>query len=196
MGASSSAPRTVTVENDSPAGVIDISDDVVQRLKTGLPSKEGSRQQGAQRATGSDGNVPSSYPNPLPPPAAAGFGEPSLSSLQVRREKEQELRANDVYWTKRLQTLEANLQKTNQILEKEYNDAIVDVKKRFESTAIAHQLPPCQDLKAKVVECYKKNQNETLNCSADVKAFTDCVNLHRIQLLKEKASVGKPAEGK
>lgn len=86
--------------------------------------RQGSRQQGAQRATGSDGNVPSSYPNPLPPPAAAGFGEPSLSSLQVRREKEQELRANDVYWTKRLQTLEANLQKTNQILEKEYNDAV------------------------------------------------------------------------
>lgn len=73
---------------------------------------------------------------------------------------------------------------------------IVDVKKRFESTAVAHQLPPCQELKAKVVECYKKNQHETLNCSADVRAFTDCVNLHRIQILKEKASVEKPAEGK
>lgn len=45
--------------------------------------------------------------------------------MQIRREKEQELRANDVYWTKRLQTLEANLQKTNQILEKEYNDAVM-----------------------------------------------------------------------
>lgn len=196
MGASSSTPRTVTVENDSPAGVIDISDDVVQRLKTGLPPKEGARQQqhSAPRPAG-DGSGPSSYPNPMPPPPA-GYGEPSLTSMQVRREKEQELRANDVYWTKRLQTLEANLHKTNQIMEKEYNDAIVDVKKRFESTAVAHQLPPCQDLKAKVVECYKKNQHETLNCSADVRAFTDCVNLHRIQILKEKASVEKPAEGK
>lgn len=72
---------------------------------------------------------------------------------------------------------------------------IADVKKRFDSTAVAHQLPPCQDLKAKVVECYKKNQHETLNCSADVRAFTDCVNLHRIQLLKEKASGSdKPAK--
>ncbi|XP_065094277.1 MICOS complex subunit mic25-a-like [Ochlerotatus camptorhynchus] len=197
MGASSSTPRTVSVDNDSPAGVIDISDDVVQRLKTGLPPKEGARQQpqGASRPS-VDSSVPSSYPNPLPPPSAGYYGEPSLTSMQVRREKEQELRANDIYWTKRLQTLEANLQKTNQILEKEYNDAIVDVKKRFDSTAVAHQLPPCQDLKAKVVECYKKNQHETLNCSAEVRAFTDGVNLHRIQLLKEKASVAKPAAEK
>lgn len=194
MGASASTPRTVTVENDSPAGVIDISDDVVQRLKTGLPPKEGTHQQQPRPVV--DGNVPSSYPNPLPMPAAAGYGEPSLTSMQVRREKEQELRANDIYWTKRLQSLEANLQKTNQIMEKEYNDAIVDVKMRFESTAIVHQLPPCQDLKTKVVECYKNNQHESLNCSADVRAFTDCVNLHRIQLLNEKASIKKTKEEK
>ncbi|XP_058812279.1 MICOS complex subunit MIC19 isoform X2 [Topomyia yanbarensis] len=174
MGSSSSTPRTITVDNDSSVGVIDISDDVVKRLKTGMPPKE-------------DGNVPSSYPNPLPHPSA-GYGEPSLTSLQIRREKEQELRANDIYWAKRLQNLEANLQKTNQILEKEYNDAIIDVKKRFESTAVSHQLPPCQDHKAKVIECYQKNPYETLNCSASVKAFTDCVNLNRIQLLHEKAS--------
>ncbi|EDS33039.1 conserved hypothetical protein [Culex quinquefasciatus] len=193
MGASSSNPRTVTIDNDSPVGVIDISDDVVNRLKSGMPPKEGARQQ--QSSAPSVGAGPSSYPNPLPPPPTGFYGEPSLTSMQIRREKEQELRANDVYWTKRLQTLEANLQKTNQILEKEYNDAIADVKKRFDSTAVAHQLPPCQDLKAKVVECYKKNQHETLNCSADVRAFTDCVNLHRIQLLKEKASGSdKPAK--
>lgn len=39
MGAASSNPRTLVVNNDSPAGLIDISDDVVQRLKSGLPSK-------------------------------------------------------------------------------------------------------------------------------------------------------------
>ncbi|XP_055637678.1 MICOS complex subunit MIC19 [Toxorhynchites rutilus septentrionalis] len=186
MGASSSTPRTVTVDNNSSVGVIDISDDVVERLKSGMPSKEGSRShsQDASRFSG-EGNVPSSYPNPVPP---SYYGEPSLTSMQVRKEKEQELRANDIYWMKRLQTLEANLQKTNQILEKEYNDAIVDVKKRFENTAVNHQLPPCQDLKAKVVQCYKQNPHETLNCSTDVRAFTDCVNLHRIQLLHEKTT--------
>lgn len=33
MGAQSSSPRTVHLENDIPIGVIDVSDDVVQRLK-------------------------------------------------------------------------------------------------------------------------------------------------------------------
>lgn len=33
MGAKSSTPRTVHLENDTPIGVIDVSDDVVQRLK-------------------------------------------------------------------------------------------------------------------------------------------------------------------
>lgn len=33
MGAQSSTPRTVSFDNDTPHGVIDVSDDVVQRLK-------------------------------------------------------------------------------------------------------------------------------------------------------------------
>lgn len=40
MGASNSAhTRTVTIDNDSPIGVIDVSDAVVQRLKGGLTAK-------------------------------------------------------------------------------------------------------------------------------------------------------------
>lgn len=33
MGAQSSSPRTVSLDNDIPVGVIDVSEDVVQRLK-------------------------------------------------------------------------------------------------------------------------------------------------------------------
>lgn len=41
MGAAhSSEPRSVSMDNPTPAGVIDISDDVVNRLKTGI-SKQG-----------------------------------------------------------------------------------------------------------------------------------------------------------
>lgn len=37
MGAASSSPtRSVSIDNDNPVGVIDVSDAVVQRLKTGL----------------------------------------------------------------------------------------------------------------------------------------------------------------
>ncbi|XP_053684928.1 MICOS complex subunit MIC19 [Sabethes cyaneus] len=168
MGASSSTPRTVTIDNDSPVGVIDISDDVVQRLKTGIPPKEGARKHSS---------APSSYPNPIPPPA--GYHEPALSSKE-----------NNDHLAKRLEILEAR----SSVIEKEYNNAMIDVKKHFKNTATSYQLPPCQDLKAKVIECYKKNQNETLNCSADVKLFTDCVNLHRIQLLQKKEEATKSAK--
>ncbi|XP_055586626.1 MICOS complex subunit MIC19 [Uranotaenia lowii] len=191
MGAASSTSKTVTVDNDSPVGVIEISEDVVNRIKSGLHPKEVKNQPSGE------GKGPSSYPNPMPPSTDGIYGEPSITSMQVLRQKEQELRANDIYWTKRLQNLESNLKKTNQILEKEYNDAIVDVKKRFESSAVDHQLPPCQELKAKVIDCYKKNHYETLQCAPDVKAFTDCVDIHRIQQLQVKSSTGsKTAAGK
>lgn len=196
MGGASSHPRTVIVNNDSPAGLIDISDDVVQRLTSGLPPKNSGRSEQAvpqQRGNPSDGNAtgtsgPSSYPNPPVPPAVMFQGEMPFTSMQVLQEKERELRENDVYWTQRLKVLEANLAATNQVLEEEYNAAIADVKKRFATSAIQQQLPPCQDLKAKVIECYRKNQNETLRCAGEVQQFTDCVNLHRIQLLQQRSA--------
>ncbi|XP_052860837.1 MICOS complex subunit MIC19 [Anopheles cruzii] len=188
MGAASSNARTVVIPNTT--GVIDISDDVVKRMTNGLPSKANENR--AQRSSASDdgpsiGTGPSSYPNTVPP-ATAFYGEVPFTSMQVRQEKERELRENDTYWTNRLKALEANLKQTNQLLEKEYNEAVVDVKKRFATSAVRQQLPPCQDLKAKVIECYRANQHETLRCTNEVQLFTDCANLHRIQLLQQRVT--------
>lgn len=61
-----------------------------------------------------------------------------------------------------------------------------DIKKRFAQETIASQKAPCQDLKSKVVDCYKKNPNETLKCSAGVKEFLDCVNSSRITAIDAK----------
>uniref|UniRef100_A0A182QS11 Head-elevated expression protein n=1 Tax=Anopheles farauti TaxID=69004 RepID=A0A182QS11_9DIPT len=199
MGATSSNPRTLAINNDSPAGLIDISDDVVQRLKSGLPSTKtqggnadlspNQQQQQGGEYPASAGRGPSSYPNPPASPAVVYQNElPALTSMQVRQEKERELRENDVYWTQRLKALEANLAQTNQVLEKEYSDAVADVKKRFATSAVQQQLPPCQDLKAKVITCYRKHPNETLRCADEVQQFTDCVNLHRIQLLQQRTA--------
>uniref|UniRef100_A0A182N8I8 Head-elevated expression protein n=1 Tax=Anopheles dirus TaxID=7168 RepID=A0A182N8I8_9DIPT len=193
MGAASSNRRTLVVNNDSPAGLIDISDDVVQRLKSGLPSKaQGGNADSSPRQQGDEspaGRGPSSYPNPPAPPSVVYQGElPSLTSMQVRQEKERELRENDVYWTQRLKALEANLAQTNQVLEKEYGDAVADVKKRFATSGVQQQLPPCQDLKAKVIACYRQHPHETLRCADEVQQFTDCVNLHRIQLLQQRTA--------
>lgn len=69
-------------------------------------------------------SVPSSYGNPTQKPAVVYYGEPTITAIEVRRQKEIELRNNDLYWAKRLTQLEQNLQKTNSILEKEYNSAV------------------------------------------------------------------------
>lgn len=61
-----------------------------------------------------------------------------------------------------------------------------DIKKRFAQETIASKKAPCQELKAKVVDCYKKNPTETLKCSDDVKEFLDCVNTSRISAIDAK----------
>lgn len=60
------------------------------------------------------------------------------------------------------------------------------MRSRFENSAPQYQLPPCKDVKAKLVECYKANGNQTLNCSNVVADFENCVQTHRTKLLNEK----------
>lgn len=65
------------------------------------------------------------------------------------------------------------------------------MRKRFENSAPQYQLPPCKEVKAKVVECYKANANQTLNCSHVVADFENCVQSHRTNLLNEKYGTNK-----
>lgn len=69
-------------------------------------------------------NIPSSSPIQAAKSPAVYYNEPSITSMQVKRDKEAELKLNDIYWNKRLTALEENLKKTNQIMEKEYEDAV------------------------------------------------------------------------
>lgn len=63
---------------------------------------------------------PSFYPNYR--------NEPSFTSLQIRQEKEAELRANDQHWQKRINQLEETHEKINQLMEQEYNCAVCKLK--------------------------------------------------------------------
>lgn len=189
MGAGmSGAPRTVTIENDNPVGVVDISDAVVQRLKNQHAKIQNAEQKYAEPKPGpapTATQIPTTLP-PSPQTTTVYYGEPTITALEVRRQKEQELRNNDLYWAKRLAQLEQTLQKTNSILEKEYNAAVDDVRSRFQNAAPQHQLPPCKDFKEKLIACYKQNPNETLKCSQQVADFMQCVDRHRINVVDEK----------
>lgn len=114
-----------------------------------------------------------------PPPMV--YGGHTLSAVDMRRQKEIELQQNDAAWRERMAKLEETLKKTNSIMEKEYSSAVEDVRKRFATAAPIHQLPPCQDLKAQVIACYRANPGETLKCAEEVAAFRNCVNLQRIK---------------
>lgn len=47
-----------------------------------------------------------------------------MTALQIRKEKEAELFANDQYWANRLKNQEAEFLKNSKIMEKEFNDTV------------------------------------------------------------------------
>ncbi|XP_018791468.1 PREDICTED: uncharacterized protein LOC108970492 [Bactrocera latifrons] len=199
MGAAhSTEPRSVSMDNPNP-GVIDISDEVVQRLKKGInkQAKESAAAESAPAPPVKDVRPipvkPATPPAIVPPtvvyqaPATQTvYVAPSgttITAADMVRQKEAELTQNDAMWRQRLHELEQTLKKTNTIMEKEYSSALEDVRQRFATASPVHQLPPCQDLKAQVIACYRANPGQTLKCSEEVAAFTECINLNRIKKL-------------
>lgn len=51
-------------------------------------------------------------------------GSSTMTAMQVRKEKEAELFANDQYWANRLKNQEAEFLKNSKIMEKEFNDTV------------------------------------------------------------------------
>ncbi|KAH8311695.1 hypothetical protein KR044_007586 [Drosophila immigrans] len=214
MGAKQSRePRSVSMEN--PAGVLDISDDVVKRLKQGIsqqarenaavaqeskpaPKPQEPAKKAAVKAT--EGIAVAAVPPPTvvyqsPTPIYVQGGGHTISAADVQRQMNQQLQQNDELWQQRMTKLEENLKKTNTIMETEYANAVEGVHKRFVSTAAAHKTPPCQDLKAKLLACYRANPGETLRCIDEVAQFKQCVDLHRVQKLDTATEASKaPAD--
>lgn len=58
------------------------------------------------------------------PPAIAYHSAPTITAMQVRKEKEAELFANDQYWANRLKKQEDEFLKNNKIMEKEFSDTV------------------------------------------------------------------------
>uniref|UniRef100_D3TN03 Head-elevated expression protein n=1 Tax=Glossina morsitans morsitans TaxID=37546 RepID=D3TN03_GLOMM len=209
MGAArSKEPRSVSMDNPSPAGVIDVSDDVVERLKLGISrqAKDSKTKttdfSAAKEVPVSAADAPAVQRQPAvvyqnPPPVVysgpAGF---TITAADIRRQKDIEIQQNDAMWRQRMSQLEQNLKKTNTIMEAEYSSAVEDVRKRFASAPATLQPPPCQELKAQIIACYRANPGETLKCAEQVAAFRNCVNAHRVKTLDEEDPKGKATVSK
>lgn len=65
------------------------------------------------------------------------------------------------------------------------------MKNHFQHASFANQIPPCQDFKAKIIECYRRNPSETLRCAGEVQQFMNCINSARVVAVDTKGK--KPA---
>lgn len=92
-------------------------------------------------------------------PSHVDGGGATITALDVRRQKEQELRNNDAYWSMRLAKQEKELQKTNSILEKEYDTAVSVLKFAFQQTFLKHF-----SFSLKVFEAVFKMLHPNINC--------------------------------
>ncbi|KAK9881540.1 hypothetical protein WA026_016418 [Henosepilachna vigintioctopunctata] len=177
MGGSSSRTRKITIENDNATNVIKVSDDVVERLK-------GKQKQ--VRSPPMEDNQFIMQDNVPFVGVPMFLQEPSLTSLQLRQQKLEELKKNDEYWENRIKNLEECHQKINDIMEEEYKKTLDEESKRKpvkDTKDLSKQLPPCHDVQQEVIACYIQNANSPMNCSNIVKAFQDCVDEKRTRII-------------
>jgi len=168
--------RKIQVDNDEPVGVIKVSENVVQRLKS--------------NSGGSNVGTASSYSLPHQDMSANNqnvsyqqhpvyIPQPYVTSSMVREQVEKELEKNDRYWESRIRGLQENQNKLSLIMESEFNKAYKEIEKNFPVIAPKNAVIPCQDFKSKVVDCFRNNANQTLNCRDIVNEFTSCVSNSR-----------------
>eukprot|EP00096_Caligus_rogercresseyi_P010448 TRINITY_DN3811_c0_g1_i1.p1 TRINITY_DN3811_c0_g1~~TRINITY_DN3811_c0_g1_i1.p1 ORF type:complete len:211 (-),score=80.38 TRINITY_DN3811_c0_g1_i1:582-1214(-) len=207
MGASASAPRRVTVENEDTSGSIVMSESVYSRLKANLNGEE-SRESSSKDSSGSkEESVPSpqqQQPAPVPPPVPTALEEdysqrrgplvlppgssssvplvqyvqePSLSAMKVKEAKEEELRELEVYYQKRLSDLRDEHDRIANISEDQFKASLDKVQSLFK---VPLKGPICPQERQRVLECYEKYADKPLLCSQSVADFRNAVRASRL----------------
>ncbi|CAH0405606.1 unnamed protein product [Chilo suppressalis] len=154
MGGSQST-RKVTIDNEN---AIQVSQEALDRIQTQLTGKQTEQAQ-------------------IPPPAQY---RPPPSYDQRRN---QDYASEEAYWTRRIENLKRAHDKINSGMVLEYQKTLKEANELFDLTQtykIATKLPPCQEEKTKVLECYSTNPDKPLSCSVLVNEFNDCVCKSRV----------------
>ncbi|XP_033339357.1 coiled-coil-helix-coiled-coil-helix domain containing 3 [Megalopta genalis] len=191
MGAGQSA-RRLTINNEEEIDVIKVSNSIVQRLTQKV--NEANIQSGNEvrsstlmppfpnKAVSSpsfqSGDAPSGYP-------AYYYPQLTLTALEIQQQKEQELLTQDQYWQKRLDNLEKNHLRVNQIIDEEYKKAVEElyVNEDKKKLSIHNTIQPCLENTDKVIKCYQEHPKEILKCSNLVDEFYNCVDQRRARVI-------------
>ncbi|CAH1784687.1 unnamed protein product [Owenia fusiformis] len=101
-----------------------------------------------------------------------------LSGIEVldRKKHDKEMKNLQAYYEERLQYLEQMNSQLYQTTTDQFAKAVQEVEQKFLKQTSS---PVCQELQSEVVACYNANPKQTLLCSAQIKAFTDCVDKYR-----------------
>lgn len=153
MGGSQST-RKVTVDNEN---AIQVSQEALDRIQSQLTAKQAEQR---------------------PPPPAQSYTPPAY---EYRRQHE--YAAEEAYWAHRIEKLKRAHEKINSGMHLEYQKTLKEANDLFnmvEGDKVASKLPPCQEEKAKVLQCYSTNPNKSLLCSVLVNEFNDCVCKSRV----------------
>jgi len=173
--------RSLTMKNPEPPGkIIQITEDVARRMTSrhGGKSPAAEEQQGAK--TESEYRKPESQPqtsSQVPQQGLLNVGAKgfpvveTVTAYEVRRQKEEELRQNDEFWTSKLKDLEARYVAAAFAAEGVFNKEL----EKLDKLVPKPKEPVCQDYTHKVAQCYKENSSQALKCSDVVREFALCV---------------------
>jgi len=100
----------------------------------------------------------------------------SLTALQVRQQKEAEIKELEEQWRNRLKSQEEKFVETGKITEENFKQALSDVERFFKKP----HGPVCEDNQREVLKCFKDNTDKPLECSKLVQAFSRCVEVTRL----------------
>ncbi|XP_045537447.1 uncharacterized protein LOC106713903 [Papilio machaon] len=153
MGGSQST-RKISVENEN---AIQVSQEAIDRIQERLAAKQAEQ----------------------PPPPPQYIPPPNYESQQ----RQKDFAAEEAYWARRIEKLKRTHEKINSGMQLEYQKTLKEANELFnlvQEDKIANKLPPCQEEKEKVLECYSTNPNKSLVCSVIVNQFNDCVCKSRI----------------
>ncbi|XP_013191970.1 uncharacterized protein LOC106136079 [Amyelois transitella] len=154
MGGSQST-RKISVDNEN---AIQVSQEALDRIQAQLNAQQAEQPQ-------------QPTPQYTPPP------------FYESQKRQQENSAEEAYWARRIENLKRAHEKINAGMLIEYQKTLKEANELFDvaqKDKVASKLPPCQDEKAKVLECYSSNPDKSLVCSVLVSEFNDCVCKSRI----------------
>lgn len=167
--------RRVTVVNDDVVGVVQVSENVVRRLR-GEPEKTNdSTTSSSKESTHPSGTAaPSSGFVPFNPP------EPYSSTLEQRQKYQEEFKKAERSWQNRIRQLESQNRQLFEAANEKVAATLLEVETNHMKNSYA---PVCPDKQQKVLHCYKENSKYPLTCSRDVNDFMECVDKVRMTAL-------------